>query len=181
MAELWVNDAGTARQIRDIWVNDSGTARQIREIWVNDSGTARRVFSRGILFTFTAGSGDLQGTSTPIAGYGDDVVPLLDGSAMGSITSGSATNHDGKVASALFTETTPNTTRLYIRGHATNPGSGYLTSLVINGITIASGSISYTYASGQQAGVWSFTLPATVEAGNEFVPGNSYTVEVTTT
>lgn len=44
MAELWVNDSGTARQIREVWVNDSGTARRINEIWVNDSGTARCIF-----------------------------------------------------------------------------------------------------------------------------------------
>ncbi len=44
MAELWVNDSGTARQIREVWVNDSGTARRINEIWVNDAGTARRIF-----------------------------------------------------------------------------------------------------------------------------------------
>lgn len=44
MAELWVNDSGTARQIREVWINDSGTARRINEIWVNDAGTARRIF-----------------------------------------------------------------------------------------------------------------------------------------
>ena len=43
-AELWVNDAGVAHQIREIWVNDAGVARRIQEIWVNDAGTARRVF-----------------------------------------------------------------------------------------------------------------------------------------
>jgi hypothetical protein len=45
MPEIWVNDAGVARQIREIWVNDSGTARRIQEIWVNDNGTARKVFA----------------------------------------------------------------------------------------------------------------------------------------
>ncbi len=43
-AEIWVNDGGVARQIREVWVNDNGTARRIQEIWVNDSGTARQVF-----------------------------------------------------------------------------------------------------------------------------------------
>lgn len=49
-SELWVNDAGTARQIREVWVNDAGVARRIQEIWVNDSGTARCIF-RGDLIT----------------------------------------------------------------------------------------------------------------------------------
>lgn len=44
-AEAWVNDNGTARQIREIWVNDNGTAHQITEIWMNDNGTARRIFA----------------------------------------------------------------------------------------------------------------------------------------
>lgn len=43
-AELWINDSGTARQIREIWINDAGTARRIQQIWVNDSGTARLIF-----------------------------------------------------------------------------------------------------------------------------------------
>ena len=43
-AELWVNDASTARKIQEIWVNDAGTARQIQEIWVNDNGTARLIY-----------------------------------------------------------------------------------------------------------------------------------------
>jgi hypothetical protein len=181
MAEIWVNDAGNARQIRDIWVNDAGVARQIREIWVNDAGTARRVYASGISFTFTAGVGDLQGTSTPIAGYGNDAVPLLDGGAMGSITAGSVTNFDAKFVSAVFTETGPNTTRLYIDGFTSDPGTGYLVSLVINGVTVTRGLISYTWGAGVTAGIWSFTLPSAVAAGNEFVNGNSYTVEVTTT
>lgn len=48
-AELWVNDSGVARQIREVWVNDSGTARRIQEIWVNDSGTARRVYVSDVI------------------------------------------------------------------------------------------------------------------------------------
>jgi hypothetical protein len=43
-AQLWVNDASTARQIREVWVNDNGTARRINEIWCNDSGVARKIF-----------------------------------------------------------------------------------------------------------------------------------------
>lgn len=43
-AELWVNDAGTARKLQQIWVNDAGTARQIQEIWMNDNGTARLIY-----------------------------------------------------------------------------------------------------------------------------------------
>lgn len=43
-AQLWVNDAGAAREIGEVWVNDAGTARRIQEIWVNDNGTARMVF-----------------------------------------------------------------------------------------------------------------------------------------
>lgn len=52
MAELWVNDAGTARQIREVWVNDAGTARRIQEIWVNDNGTARQVFIGDLISIF---------------------------------------------------------------------------------------------------------------------------------
>jgi hypothetical protein len=48
-AELWVNDAGVARQIREVWVNDAGTARRIQEIWVNDGGTARRIFVSDVI------------------------------------------------------------------------------------------------------------------------------------
>ncbi len=49
MAELWVNDSGTARRINEVWVNDAGTARRINEIWVNDSGTARLVFTGDVI------------------------------------------------------------------------------------------------------------------------------------
>lgn len=42
--ELWGNDAGVARQIREVWVNDAGVARRITEIWVNDAGVARQIF-----------------------------------------------------------------------------------------------------------------------------------------
>lgn len=52
--ELWVNDAGVARQITEIWVNDNGTARQIRELWTNDSGTARRIYADGMVDIITA-------------------------------------------------------------------------------------------------------------------------------
>jgi len=48
-AELWVNDSGVARQIREVWVNDSGVARRIQEIWVNDAGTARRVYVSDVI------------------------------------------------------------------------------------------------------------------------------------
>lgn len=41
---LWVNDNGTARQIREVWVNDGGVARRITEIWTNDAGVARQVY-----------------------------------------------------------------------------------------------------------------------------------------
>lgn len=49
MAELWVNDSGVARQVREVWVNDSGVARRIQEIWVNDSGTARRIYLSDVI------------------------------------------------------------------------------------------------------------------------------------
>lgn len=48
-AELWVNDAAVARQIREIWVNDAGTARKIQEIWVNDSGVARLIYQGAVV------------------------------------------------------------------------------------------------------------------------------------
>lgn len=46
-ADLYINDAGTARRTRQIYVNDNGTARRIKEIWVNDSGTARQIYANG--------------------------------------------------------------------------------------------------------------------------------------
>jgi hypothetical protein len=52
-AQMWVNDAGTPRQIIEVWVNDSGVARRINEIWVNDSGTARQVFAGGTVQSFS--------------------------------------------------------------------------------------------------------------------------------
>jgi hypothetical protein len=36
-ADVYINDAGTARRTRQIYVNDNGVARRIKEIWVNDS------------------------------------------------------------------------------------------------------------------------------------------------
>jgi hypothetical protein len=48
-SELWVNDSGVARQIREVWVNDSGVARRITEIWVNDAGTARLIYVSDVI------------------------------------------------------------------------------------------------------------------------------------
>lgn len=45
--DIYIDDAGTARRIRQVYVNDSGTARRIKEIYVNDNGTARRIFASG--------------------------------------------------------------------------------------------------------------------------------------
>jgi hypothetical protein len=46
-ADVYINDAGTARRTRQIYVNDAGTARRIKEIWVNDAGTARQIYANG--------------------------------------------------------------------------------------------------------------------------------------
>jgi hypothetical protein len=46
-ADVYINDAGTARRIRQIYVNDAGTARRIKEIYVNDAGTARQIYANG--------------------------------------------------------------------------------------------------------------------------------------
>lgn len=43
-AEIYVNDNGTARRLRQLWVNDNGIARRLRQLWVNDNGTARLIF-----------------------------------------------------------------------------------------------------------------------------------------
>lgn len=61
-AELWVNDSGVARQIRQVWVNDSGVARRIQEIWVNDSGTARRVYVSDVI-SIDSVTADSNGTA----------------------------------------------------------------------------------------------------------------------
>jgi hypothetical protein len=46
-ADLYINDAGTARRIRQIYVNDGGVARRIKEAYINDAGTARQVYANG--------------------------------------------------------------------------------------------------------------------------------------
>lgn len=70
-AELWVNDSGVARQIREVWVNDSGTARRIQEIWVNDSGTARRVYVSDVVAIT-----DVSATSVGTAGIGESATAV---------------------------------------------------------------------------------------------------------
>jgi hypothetical protein len=46
-ADLYINDAGTARRIRQIYVNDNGVARRIKELYANDAGTARQIYANG--------------------------------------------------------------------------------------------------------------------------------------
>lgn len=54
-AESYINDAGTARKVKEIYVNDGGVARKIKEIWVNDGGVARKIWS-GIGAVLTGGT-----------------------------------------------------------------------------------------------------------------------------
>ena len=69
-AQLYVNDAATARQIREIWVNDAGTARRIQEIWVNDNGTARCVYLGDVIAIANATITDLSvDPNDSFAGY----------------------------------------------------------------------------------------------------------------
>ena len=68
-AELWVNDSGVARQIREVWVNDSGVARRIQEIWVNDSGTARRIYISDVVSITNQGPFSSSTGSTATAQY----------------------------------------------------------------------------------------------------------------
>lgn len=142
-AELWVNDGGVARQIREVWVNDAGTARQIREIWVNDSGTARKVYASELIsidgLTVNASSsgttsavyvlgndGNIRyttdGTNT-VEDHGDWITPqtnMANYEVFASVTSGTLTGGTTGAWQSLGTTRTWNVTRPAVSGFGTS-------------------------------------------------------------
>lgn len=133
-AETWVNDAGTARQIRELWVNDAGTARHIQEIWVNDNGTARCLFRNSVvtlsttyaLVTFDDGVGGVIGDSIAL---GSD----------GSLVSGFGTY--------IETWVTPTSSAGLYEARLTHTG----------GVNTASGSATGTFISLASSRSWAFS------------------------
>lgn len=150
-----LNDAGTWRKLRNIYVNDLGTWRALKSAYVNDAGTWRQVFSASDLFTLTAGQGTIAG---PIVytGYDNNGYPWSNG-VKGSLSS--AILGDGMTVQSLNDSVTLNQALLIVRGFSADPGTGYLTSLLINGITKLGSAAGYSWQPGGNTGwamwVWS--------------------------
>lgn len=158
-----VDSGGTMRHIKKRFVVDaSGITRQIKKRYIIDSGgTARLTFLYGNYFSIVAGS------DSSFSGYQAVSAPLY-----GSISPSSMLN-DGKVINTLISGgSAPAPLILTIGGFASNPGSSYVTSLTIDGVTLLGSSATFTYpytAQGTTVALWQWAGAVT-----PFVSGDSY-------
>lgn len=155
MPSFNVNDAGTWRTLKSLNVNDAGTWRALKSLWVNDAGTWRQIFTSADNLSLTAGQASISGPIT-YTGYNNNSYPWNNG-VVGSLTG--ATLGDGKIVQTITDSVTLNNSILTITGFGADPGIGYLSSLLINGITRTGASAGYSWQPGGNTGmaewVWS--------------------------
>jgi hypothetical protein len=158
-----VDSSSTTRLAKKVFVVDSSnTTRAVKKIWVIDSGgTPRLVFQSASVLTMVAGSlGNDRG--------------FFHGS-FGSITP--TTLLSGQTVQELIV-TTSGTITLNINGFSSNPGSTFLTSLMVTGpfgtnFTLLGSAASFVFGGG--ASEWDWTTGA-----EPLVSGSTYTVTITT-
>ena len=157
MAALYLNDAGTWRQIQSVYINDAGTWRTIQKVWVNDAGTWRQVYVRrppesGSITV--AASGNELGASTSNFGFG------VYGSISGWPGSLGGNRLSDNTAIVTITEDViSHLTRVRMQqlGNAQLANS-YFSSLTCNGHTILTSDATVTYSSPTTTWTWSGQL-----------------------
>lgn len=134
-----VNVSGT-NHLATPWVNVSGTWHKAQSVWANIAGTWHQVFAGASAFSITAGTDGFN------IGYA---------SGFGSITGASL---DGTHSIITLEDNAAPITTLIVNGFASDPGSTWLTSMTINGITRTGASATYSHGSGTAQWTWGSTL-----------------------
>lgn len=149
MPAIWLNNFLSWVKPRRVWINDSGSWVSARNVYVNNSGTWHRVFTRGLWTTITSGT---DGNTT---GYNRQFSPIPP--HMGSATE--ITLVDGKTLTFITYNATGGGFGVAIAGFSSDPGAGYLHSIVIPGwgsVEVGDSQyLSYTYGTAAQ---WSWLV-----------------------
>jgi hypothetical protein len=153
-----VDSSNTSRLVKRLFVVDSGNvSRQVKRMFVVDSGNVSR-----LVYT---GQDDLSltaGTSAGTSGYAVSGFGSLTPTVLG----------DGMTVADLYSSNTaPFPLTFVITGFSSNPGSGYVTSVLINSTTLLGSSASYSYYGGQVTYTWS--------SGVRLAAGTVYPVVIT--
>lgn len=149
MAALYLNDAGTWRQIQSVYVNDAGTWRTIQKIWVNDSGTWRQVYIRR-----PAESGFVTaGTNGTAYGY----VRSNYGSISGFPGTGGNLTDGYRIDNCNDTGAAGSNAVLAINGITGMPPDTYFTSVVAHGQTRLASAASISSFGTTKIWTWSGT------------------------
>lgn len=152
MAALYLNDAGTWRQIQKVHVNDAGTWRQVQKVYVNDAGTWRQVYSfrapeSGSLGS--TGSGNEVGAST--VNFGNGIHGTISGWP-GSLGSNRLTDEVAIIT--IAEDVIAHTTIVRLQPVSGTLAQDYFSSLTANGNTILTSAASYSFSSGR--GIWTW-------------------------
>lgn len=167
---LWVNNFLSWVKPLRVHVNNGGTWTPVRAIWINNGGTWTRVFASGLFTSMVAGSAPL-GLGTAY-GYDRYNSFLPDIGSMSDITL-----IDGRQIVGMYYNDFLGAFTVHISGFSSDPGVGYLQSVVISGFgTFTVGGTywsGYSYSGG--VGDWGWFA-----APQPFVNGGGYSIEVYT-
>jgi hypothetical protein len=157
-----VDSGGVTRKVKKFHVVDSGgVTRTLKKAYVVDaSGATRLYFTSADDFTLVVGTEPLGGEGRGYAQGG-----------FGNITP-SPVLGDGTTIVDLLIGNNTHILNLSIAGFPSNPGAGYVATLVINGTTTFLGSAAtYSYSGGQATWQWS--------GAGRFTAGTSVGCEIT--
>lgn len=165
MAALYLNDAGTWRQIQNVYVNDAGTWRTIQKVFVNDAGTWRQVYLRR-----PAESGQITaGQNGTGGGYG--YFRSSYGSITGFPNSGGTLTDDAAIYQ--LHDTNPTTIggdgRLQIHPTLGTLTQNYFTSITANGVTKLAADATFSVVGGDGVWIWA-SSPFNFLAGLTYNP-----------
>jgi hypothetical protein len=66
MGKIFINHAGTLREMSSIFVNDGGTLREAKAVYINHAGTLRKIFVQ-LFLSWTTQVVSLRSSGTPTA------------------------------------------------------------------------------------------------------------------